>query len=210
MFFGVIIVKIVNRRRLVHCNCMKTSLYMYIICIISLSVFLAGCDHQEVSEDLSSASSESPAVWQDIAADSRGSGEEMNNSDDAFEERPETAVVYVCGEVAAPGVYTLPAKARIGEAVSAAGGFLDTAEDTWLNLADTYREKLGGEEAEKITGDCLDRAAALLDTPTLPRNGYYAFVCDKCAPVFGFYGYFREEALLRERIREIRNAGQAD
>ena len=27
----------------------------------------------------------------------------------------------------------------------------------------------------------------------LKKDGYYAFVCEKCAPVFGHYGYFLTE-----------------
>ena len=75
---------------------------------------------------------------------------------------------------------------------------------TWLNLADALEAELGAEEAEEAAGEYLDRAAELLDTPDLPRNGYYAFVCEKCAPVFGHYGYFAEEAELRTRVKEIR------
>ena len=75
---------------------------------------------------------------------------------------------------------------------------------TWLNLADALEAELGPEEAAEYTDEYLDRAAELLDAPGLPRNGYYAFVCEKCAPVFGHYGYFAEEAELRKRVEEIR------
>ncbi len=75
---------------------------------------------------------------------------------------------------------------------------------TWLNLADAAAAELGEERAESLVESYLDRAAALLDTESLPRNGYYAFVCEKCAPVFGHYGYFAEEAELTERVRKIR------
>lgn len=74
---------------------------------------------------------------------------------------------------------------------------------TWLNLADNAAAWLGEEEAEEKTTLYLERASALLDTESLPRNGYYAFVCDKCAPVFGHYGFFLKEAELRERVKEI-------
>ena len=70
---------------------------------------------------------------------------------------------------------------------------------TWLNMADAAEAHLGPETAESLVEEYLDRAAALLDTETLPRNGYYAFVCEKCAQVFGHYGYFAEEEELRRR-----------
>lgn len=75
---------------------------------------------------------------------------------------------------------------------------------TWLNMADALEAELGPEEAAEYTEEYLDRAAELLDAEDLPRNGYYAFVCEKCAPVFGHYGYFAEEAELRKRVEEIR------
>ena len=75
---------------------------------------------------------------------------------------------------------------------------------TLLNMADALEAELGPEEAAEFTEEYLDRAAALLDAEDLPRNGYYAFVCEKCAPVFGHYGYFAEEAELMKRAGEIR------
>jgi len=74
---------------------------------------------------------------------------------------------------------------------------------TWLNMADAAEAALGPEKAEVTVEEYLDRAEELLNTESLPRNGYYAFVCEKCAPVFGHYGYFAEEAELRRRAEEI-------
>lgn len=74
---------------------------------------------------------------------------------------------------------------------------------TWLNMADAAEAALGAEDAEETVEEYLDRAEELLNTESLPRNGYYAFVCEKCAPVFGHYGYFAAEAELRKRAKEI-------
>ena len=74
---------------------------------------------------------------------------------------------------------------------------------TWLNMADAAEAALGAEAAEERVGEYLDTAEELLDTESLPRNGYYAFVCEKCAPVFGHYGYFATEAELMRRAKEI-------
>lgn len=46
-----------------------------------------------------------------------------------------TIYVHVCGEVASPGVYELPAGSRLYEAVAAAGGLLDSAAAEQLNQA---------------------------------------------------------------------------
>ena len=49
----------------------------------------------------------------------------------------------------------------------------------------------------------LEAAERLLDDPALPRDGYYAFVCEKCAPTFDYYGYFLVADDLNERARAI-------
>ncbi len=45
------------------------------------------------------------------------------------------AFVHVCGAVAAPGVYELPAGSRLEGAISAAGGFSEDADRDYYNLA---------------------------------------------------------------------------
>ena len=85
---------------------------------------------------------------------------------------------------------------------SAPNGELDIAI-SWCNLADLAAAELGPERAEPRIADCLARAEALLDTGSLPRNGYYAFVCEKCAPCFGYYGYFLTEQRLRQQAEAI-------
>ena len=84
----------------------------------------------------------------------------------------------------------------------APNGELDIAI-SWCNLADLAVAELGPEQAEDRVADCLARAETLLNTDSLPRNGYYAFVCEKCAPCFGYYGYFRTEQDLRRRAETI-------
>ena len=57
--------------------------------------------------------------------------------------------------------------------------------------------------SEESVEEYLETAEKLLNTESLPRNGYYAFVCEKCAPVFGHYGWFAAEAELKRRAEEI-------
>ncbi|MBO5416949.1 MAG: tetratricopeptide repeat protein [Clostridia bacterium] len=73
---------------------------------------------------------------------------------------------------------------------------------TYLNMATAAEAERGLIEAEAIISEYLERAEALLDAhPT--RDGYYAFVCEKCASVFGYYGHFFYENELKERARRI-------
>lgn len=74
---------------------------------------------------------------------------------------------------------------------------------TWLNMADAAEAAMGPEAAEDTVEEYLETAENLLNTESLPRNGYYAFVCEKCAPVFGHYGWFMTEAELKRRAEEI-------
>lgn len=46
-----------------------------------------------------------------------------------------TILVHVCGAVCRPGVYELSAKARKAQAIEAAGGFAEGADDAYINLA---------------------------------------------------------------------------
>lgn len=82
------------------------------------------------------------------------------------------------------------------------GGELEEAI-THLNMADTLTAQLGSEAAESAVEVHLAAAEKLLDAPGIPRNGYYAFVCEKCAPVFGSYGYFLIQRDLQARAKEI-------
>ena len=86
---------------------------------------------------------------------------------------------------------------------------------TYLNMADAVvaraKESFGGDAdavmqdpaCEEVVGSLLDTAYRLLDTPSVPRDGYYAFVCEKCAPTFAYYGYFLVDEDLRARAKEI-------
>lgn len=86
---------------------------------------------------------------------------------------------------------------------------------TYLNQADltvakTLAEKGGDETSafadescEQAVEACLDKALSLLDTQSVPRDGYYAFVCEKCAPTFAHYGYFLADEDLRNRAKAI-------
>lgn len=74
---------------------------------------------------------------------------------------------------------------------------------TYLNMADAAAKELGNPQADAVISDYVSKAESLLEAPHLPRNGYYAFVCEKCAPTFRYYGYFSYANELETRARRI-------
>lgn len=74
---------------------------------------------------------------------------------------------------------------------------------TLLNMSDCLALELGVEAAQETIDGYVARAKELLDTESLPRNGYYAFVCEKCAPGFYCYGATEAGAEIEERANAI-------
>ncbi len=74
---------------------------------------------------------------------------------------------------------------------------------TYLNMADTTVAMVGYEDACDVVAEYLTTAQTLLNDPSLPHDGYHAFVCEKCAPTFDYYGSFAYANELKERARNI-------
>jgi tetratricopeptide (TPR) repeat protein len=73
---------------------------------------------------------------------------------------------------------------------------------TYLNMASAAEARYGLEDSEQTVTELLDSAEKILDGHK-ERNGYYAFVCEKCASVFEYYGrffYAKDLKLRAERI----------
>lgn len=134
---------------------------MALVCLHSLYIF-CGCTKKEelvlLTENEQAQFQEIPAETVEPAqisgsgkADGRGIGQESaavagQDAEDAggagkpgapayIEEEPETVYVHVCGAVITPGVYKLTAGSRVYEAVQAAGGFAENAEESYVNQA---------------------------------------------------------------------------
>ncbi len=72
---------------------------------------------------------------------------------------------------------------------------------TYLNMANAAEDELGLLDASETIDADLSKAQALLDAPGIPHEGYYAFVCEKCAPTFEYYGWFAAANDLNKRAR---------
>ncbi len=66
---------------------------------------------------------------------------------------------------------------------------------TYINLAHIYE---AADKTSKIEG-CMVRAYRLLKSDKLAHDGYYAFVLEKCAPSFAYFG---DEKICDELTRE--------
>ena len=71
---------------------------------------------------------------------------------------------------------------------------------TFVNMAHLYAEMLGTDSVE--IEECLLKAEQLLDSCD-KQNSYYAFVCDKCAPSFDYFGFFLTAKKLYKKAEEI-------
>lgn len=74
---------------------------------------------------------------------------------------------------------------------------------THLNLASAAESEWGLEAGEQEIALRIGLAWDLLNDGSLVRDGNYAFVCEKCAPTFRYYGYFLYANELEERAKEI-------
>ncbi len=69
-----------------------------------------------------------------------------------------------------------------------------------INLAHLYYEQF--PEDERIA-KALNAAWDILDNPKLTQNSSLAFIYSKCAPSYGFFGYFLRDNELKERAQKI-------
>lgn len=60
-----------------------------------------------------------------------------------------------------------------------------------------------GEGADEKVDECLDKAYKCLDDPNIKRDGNYAYICEKCASAYEFFGYFMQKAELEKRANEV-------
>ena len=69
------------------------------------------------------------------------------------------------------------------------GGSLEQAV-TLVNMAETVEKEKGMEQGENEINSLLDKALDLLEHTDAEKDGYYAYICERCAPSFEHFGYF--------------------
>ena len=76
--------------------------------------------------------------------------------------------MHVCGRVCQPGVVMLPAGSRVWEAVEAAGGLLEDAQDEAVNLAAVLQD--GQKLYVPAIGESVSETAAEIDDGRVNLN----------------------------------------
>lgn len=76
---------------------------------------------------------------------------------------------------------------------------------TYINLAQLYYDEAFSKEEiyDERVDELLELAWDTLNHEGINRDGNYAFICDKCAPAFAFFGYFNQREQLEKRAKEI-------
>lgn len=74
---------------------------------------------------------------------------------------------------------------------------------TYLNMATATEAEHGLMQAGPRIAELAQKAMACMETGKDRTDGNYAFVCEKCASVFGYYGYEDYAEQLNRRCRRI-------
>ena len=143
---------------------------MVLIILTMMTFVLSGCQSDEIT-------GEEVTLEEEALQEGKGSGEEQ--ADGESQEQREGAGkeqtgrtdegkiwVYVCGQVASPGVYELPEESRIYEAVESAGGILEQGAAESVNLAEK------ASDGQRIYIPSKEEAAAMpAETPDEGSSG---------------------------------------
>lgn len=125
---------------------------------ILLCAFLSGCTGNDV---LTIVSEEETASEDNQAKEETGEA----FAEQGIDEQESFLYVHVCGAVKEPGVVALKAGSRAEDALLAAGGFLEEADQNYVNLAAPV------EDGEKLYFPTVQEAAELADETEALKKG---------------------------------------
>lgn len=143
-----------------------------ILILIATVMLLSGCSY--ASQDL--VFDEVPQQVDSSAAFLSLSDDDTGDSNVHTEEQVRRGIfVYVCGAVSEPGVYELDEGSRVIDAVKAAGGLSDTADETYVNLAAPLEDglKLRIPTVEEISGEQSDLVASRSGSVSQGQNAQF-------------------------------------
>ena len=102
-------------------------------CLIGVGLLLGLCGCGEETDSLEALLTESQMTAQSMVSEQEVITEQS-------EEEPQTLWVHICGYVNRPGIYEMPIDGRLYDALMAAGGFLEGANENALNLAERLKD----------------------------------------------------------------------
>ena len=102
-------------------------------CLIGVGLLLGLCGCGEETDSLEALLTESQMTAQSMVS-------EQEMITEQSEEVPQTLWVHICGYVNRPGIYEMPIDGRLYDALMAAGGFLEGANENALNLAERLKD----------------------------------------------------------------------
>lgn len=139
-------------------------------------MFLTGCTSAN-KEIILSDNTANNTLEAEAFSSQEDSGKETEKPETLDNEPPENVVVYVCGAVVNPGVYELSEGSRIDDAVTAAGGFSEDADRTYVNLAARLSDgsKLQIPTISETSDEALAKEIESFDTGD---NGYKSGALD--------------------------------
>ncbi|WP_243007123.1 SLBB domain-containing protein [Dorea sp. AM58-8] len=115
-----------------------------VIMICILLVVVSGCSKEKSSDTLEEVQQREKTESVEVSDETENKADETEQTVDTepVNKAGSEGVIYVfvCGQVASPGVYELPEGSRICQAIDAAGGMLDTASTDWVNQAETAED----------------------------------------------------------------------
>ena len=158
------------------------------------SAVLEGTVHDGAASE--NPASENPMLGSSAYEDASLEGTKKAAAVSETEAMDPAFVVHVCGEVANPGIYELPAGSRIYEAVKAAGGFTENAEEESVNLASPIEDGVQIRIYSKEEAETLAAGAA-------PFDGFEASGEGK-EPVVNLNTATKEELMTLSGIGESR------
>ena len=158
------------------------------------SAVLEGTVHDGATSE--NPASENPMLGSSAYEDASLAGTKKAAAVSATEALAPAFVVHVCGEVVNPGIYELPAGSRIYEAVKAAGGFTENAEEESVNLASPIEDGVQIRIYSKDEAETLAAGAA-------PFDGFEASGEGK-EPVVNLNTATKEELMTLSGIGESR------
>ena len=88
---------------------------------------------------------------------------------------------------------------QAAEILKKSGHLMDLAV-TFINLAQLYD---GFDPQNSKIEVFIDQARGCFENDAVPRDGYYAHTCRKCASAFGYFGRLADEKELQERAENF-------